>query len=236
MHGVNVMLKLLENSHSEPEEPVSHELTGELPRQRPGPRTASMLKFFHSLEPALQAVVGGKVLLFASARPKEGKSTVAGELAVTLSANVGNRVLVVDAGLDQQLTDRYASNGTTPIERLILELRSGVRSGLAGADRRLVFASAGTAATALLDADSWRLLKSSFDFVLVEMPALSESPLALTSARYFDGIILVIEAGRTRWPIVQNAQEQLQRSGATVLGAFLNKRKFYIPKFLYNWL
>jgi Mrp family chromosome partitioning ATPase len=80
------------------------------------------------------------------------------------------------------------------------------------------------------------LLKATFDYILVEMPSLADSSLALAAAKHVDGVVIVIESGRTRWPIVRNVQDQIKRGGAPVLGVFLNKRTYHVPRRFYNWL
>jgi Mrp family chromosome partitioning ATPase len=49
-----------------------------------------------------------------------------------------------------------------------------------------------------------------------------------------DAVILVIEAEKTRWEVARKAKEELEKAGATILGAVLNKRKYYIPRSIYR--
>jgi Mrp family chromosome partitioning ATPase len=207
----------------------------------PGRHTACMLNLLQSLEAALGGTAGGKLILFSSARPGEGKTMVAGELATTLTDGLRKRVAVIDAGLRHDLATRCGASAAMTLERLIASLKKiKLAEAMPRSPDALVVATVTqdpTDSQSILDEpQTWTLLKSAFDYVLVEMPSLADSPLALAHARLFDGVVLVIESGRTRWPIVQNAQEQLDRAAARVLGAFLNKRVFHIPKSLYNWL
>ena len=174
-------------------------------------------------------------------RRGEGKTTVADEFALALTQGSSpNRVAVIDAGLEHELARRYDS-GYLPLERLVPALpRVSLSDVSRDGDRGVVMATVthtnAACRTLLDDAETWTRLRAAFDYVLVEMPSLADSPLALSLARHFDGVVLIIESGRTRWPIVQRAHEQLQSAGASVLGAFLNKRVFHVPKSLYNWL
>jgi len=45
-----------------------------------------------------------------------------------------------------------------------------------------------------------------------------------------------VEAERSRWEVVQRTKELLVKSNANVLGVVINKRRFYIPKWLYRTL
>ncbi len=212
-----------------------------IPPRRAGRHTASMLGLLQALEPALAKTPGGKIILFCSARPREGKTTVADEFALALTEGSSpNRVVVIDAGLEHELAQRYDSV-CLPLERLVPALPRVSLSDVSGdGDRGVVVTTVthtnAACRTLLEDAETWTRLRAAFDYVLVEMPSLADSPLALSVARHFDGVVLIIESGRTRWPIVQHAHEQLQHAGASVLGAFLNKRVFHVPKSLYNRL
>lgn len=202
--------------------------------------SSSMLGLLHSLETALPRDASGRVLLFASARPGEGKTAVLAEFAAMLAKNPEGRVAVIDAGARRKLSRQPGPWPQIPIERLIAGLRGTPGAARAGIQSACVFATIkedSPESAALLDeADVWARLKTAFNHVLVEMPSLADSPLALATARHCTGVVLVIESGRTRWPVVQHAQQQFARCGATVLGAFLNKRIYHVPKSLYNRL
>lgn len=72
-----------------------------------------------------------------------------------------------------------------------------------------------------------------YDLLLIDGPSsLGEQDLTI-GATAFDGVILVIESERTRWEVMQYTQDRLQSAGARLLGAVLNKRKYYIPRGLY---
>ena len=51
-----------------------------------------------------------------------------------------------------------------------------------------------------------------------------------------DGIIMIVEANKTRRDSLRQVQEDLETTHVTLLGAVLDQRTFPIPKFLYRWL
>jgi Mrp family chromosome partitioning ATPase len=72
-----------------------------------------------------------------------------------------------------------------------------------------------------------------YDLLILDGPS-SFGELDLTlSAAVFDGVVLVIECERTRWEVVKNYQDRLREGNANLLGAVMNKRRYYIPKSLY---
>jgi len=53
-------------------------------------------------------------------------------------------------------------------------------------------------------------------------------------ASQVDGVLLVVACERTKWQVLETAQQRLVGSGGKVLGVILNRRKHYIPRFLYG--
>ena len=51
-----------------------------------------------------------------------------------------------------------------------------------------------------------------------------------------DGVILVVEAEKTRWQVALNVKEKILQHGGNLLGVVFNKRQFYIPNFIYKYL
>ena len=59
--------------------------------------------------------------------------------------------------------------------------------------------------------------------MLIDTPPVLEITDASIVARKCDGAVLVIESGRVKYRDAQKAQEQLKKSGCSILGAVLNK-------------
>lgn len=76
--------------------------------------------------------------------------------------------------------------------------------------------------------------RSTFDLVLVDSPAASESAGSLSMAPLSDGVVLVVEAGRTRWQAVDTLANRIRTLGGNILGVLLNRREYPIPQFIYE--
>lgn len=76
----------------------------------------------------------------------------------------------------------------------------------------------------------------SFDFVLIDCPALDVNPVGLRWAEQADGVLLVVEAGVTPVERIEAAERLLQGSTSRLAGMILNRRTYPIPKFLYRLL
>jgi capsular exopolysaccharide synthesis family protein len=76
-------------------------------------------------------------------------------------------------------------------------------------------------------------VRTRYDFVLFDSAPILGSSDSLTISTKVDGVILVAEANHTRYETIISIENHLQGS-AKVLGIVLNKRRFVIPKVLYN--
>ncbi len=77
-------------------------------------------------------------------------------------------------------------------------------------------------------------LKTRYDFVFLDSSSISQDTSPLVLAGQVDGVVLVIRAGKTRYEVVQNSREQLEFVRARIFGVVLNRRKYFIPKFIYR--
>ncbi len=79
-------------------------------------------------------------------------------------------------------------------------------------------------------------LRQRFDMILIAAPALDRSSDAVMLAPLTDGMVLVINAGGTRWQVAKRWIEQISIHKGKVLGVLFNKRRDYIPYFIYSRL
>ena len=79
-------------------------------------------------------------------------------------------------------------------------------------------------------------VRKEFSYILVDAPPINAYGEASLFGRMADGLVMVVEANRTRRESAQKAKRILDTAGVTVLGAILNKRTFPIPEFLYRRL
>ena len=66
-------------------------------------------------------------------------------------------------------------------------------------------------------------LKSQFETIVFDTSPVTVAPDASLFCRMLDGVILVVEAGKTNKEAVKKAVEDLQQAGARVVGIILNK-------------
>jgi Mrp family chromosome partitioning ATPase len=77
-------------------------------------------------------------------------------------------------------------------------------------------------------------VSSGYDWILVDGPPVLESPDAASLAVVADGVLVVVQAGRTKRPVLARSVDLLNRAGGRVLGIVLNRRRLEIPEFIYR--
>ena len=77
---------------------------------------------------------------------------------------------------------------------------------------------------------------AAMDFVILDGPLPSIYPESKAMCRKVDGVVLVVEAGRSRRQAALQIKKEYEAIGGLVLGTILNKRKYHIPNWLYRRL
>lgn len=66
-------------------------------------------------------------------------------------------------------------------------------------------------------------MKNVYDYIIIDCPPLGLVIDAAIIGHQSDGAIIVVEAGKVKYRLVQNVKDQLENSGVSVLGVVLNK-------------
>lgn len=170
-----------------------------------------------------------KVLLFTSAGPTEGKSTVVANTAVAM-ASAGHRVVILDCDLRKpvmhhifHLNKKGLTNclvGESPILELLQDtevpnLRVLTSGPLPPNPAELLGTSR---MDRLLDA-----LKDVSDYILIDSPPVIAVTDAGVLARKADGVLLVLDSMQVRPEMAQKAKELLLAAQASLVGVILNR-------------
>jgi capsular exopolysaccharide synthesis family protein len=196
---------------------------------------------------AIQSRVGakpGRAILFVSATHGEGTSTVARELASLLGRDGLSRAVLVDANLRTPSQHKAfgveRSGGLSEVITSGLALDEAVRNGDSSLVPLLTSGRPVSNPTWVLGTPALRTalegLRAKFDWVIVDAPPGTVYSDAGVMAPLVDGVVLVIQAEKTRWQVVDQAKRALEESGARLLGAVLSRRRYHIPQTLYGWL
>jgi capsular exopolysaccharide synthesis family protein len=190
------------------------------------------------------AVDGGlTTVLVTSASPEEGKSTTAANLAVVM-AQASQNVILVDADLrrprQHQIFDVANREGLTAA---ILDterppshyLQKTNVSGL----RLMTTGSLPPNPAELMSSQRMRQvieqLQAEADMIIFDgSPVLSVTDPAILG-NFVDGVLFVVEAGRTRQDALLQALEALWKTSVTVLGVVMNRVPIGQRSYYYNY-
>ncbi|MCC7372107.1 MAG: CpsD/CapB family tyrosine-protein kinase [Chloroflexi bacterium] len=172
-----------------------------------------------------------KTLLVTSVAPNEGKTVVLANLAAAM-AESGRRIVAVDCDLRRPtlhglfgLTDTPGLTSMVLDEGLAPPLQA---TGLSGVSVVAAGPPPPNPSELLASARFGRALDTiaaQGDVILLDAaPVTSVSDAAILAARV-DGVLLVVDSGRTRRDPARRAREQLERVGARLLGVVLTNVK-----------
>jgi len=183
-----------------------------------------------------------KVIQFMSSRQGEGTSTIIRELAKVITTVMGRSVLLLD--IDRRHANlRAFFDCSAPLE--LDEVVKGVLpldQAICRVEDTSLFVSPLFQHSVLTPqklgseaADElWEQLRQRFEYVLIDSPPVTTSSDGLAIVRKVDGVIFVVEAEKTRWPVAVAAKEKILSHGGNILGMVFNKRRYYIPEFIYK--
>lgn len=173
-----------------------------------------------------------KVIIVTSARPSDGKSSVATALGLTL-AEAGKKILVIDADLrNPSVADMLEIEGSIGLTTTLLHDCSFAEAIQPWGHRNLRIMAAGTrspnpgqliSSGQLTDVISEA--RAAFDTVLIDTSPVLPVSDALWLAPLTDGVIVVAKARHTPIRAIDAAIEAIETTRAGVLGVILNATK-----------
>lgn len=175
-----------------------------------------------------------KAVALTSFSASEGKSTISFQLAASM-AQAGKRVLLMDTDLRKSvMASRMRVRGK-------VEGLSHFLSGMANANELInetdvpglyiMFAGARVpnAAELLGHPNFGKLvnaLKTTFDYVIVDAAPIGQVIDCAVMGPVLDGVMLVIDTTHNSYKLERRIKQQLEMSGAKILGAILNRVDF----------
>ena len=229
---------------------------GPLPPGRARPpqqaRTASDMDRYENLRTNLLARHPDgsiKTILFAGAAHGDGASTTAVNFAAGLARGSQLKVLLIDMNLRTPslhdvfkidpvpgLSDFVGKNGrVAPITACEAPMK-------VGPGELYVIPCGGPRSepVPLLQSNGFNLflkkMRDSYDYVVLDAPPVHGFAESRVLCAMVDGVVLVIQAGRTRRQVALSAKKQLEEAGGKLLGVVVNRRRYYIPEFIYRRL
>ena len=194
-----------------------------------GPRFEAEMR---ALSQKLEAALAEKhplIIMICGCNPNEGATSVARELGAHFALENRN-VLVCGNRRELGFAEEpsYGDDGTDVFATEVPNLH---------VSDLLVPKELGYAGRNTPDLATWiASLERKFDIVVIDSPPPSGKEGPLTRLSSVDGILLVVEAERTRRKNLSMVVRMIEEAGGNIMGIVFNKRRSWIPAFVYKFL
>jgi len=209
---------------------------------------SQMSEAFRALRTALllsQADHPPQVILVTSALPREGKTTAAANLAVTL-AQLGDRTLLIDADLRKpgvgrllNLTDgKYAglSSYLAGVSSLdLVTVPHPAIPNLAAIPTGPLPPNPADLLSSHKLADAVAELRTKFKFIVIDSPPIMAATDAVILSVQADGVLLVVRSGETPKEAFTRTRDLLTSVKCRMLGVVLNAVDSSAPDYYYSY-
>lgn len=182
-----------------------------------------------------------KSILITAASPLEGSTTVTANLVNFLSNKAGHKVMVIDANLKAPATHKVFNIPDNTGLANILEGKISWEKASQDLGPNLTVLPAGNTAlnsTPLLDSTTManviKAAKEKYELVFIDYANLRNFKDACVLSPHLDGIILVVNEGKTRHHTIKPLLAPLKHKKANLLGVVLKNRTYAIPKMIYD--
>jgi len=210
-----------------------------------GAAAGESLRELGMLRNALEVALAGKtkrIVLFAGAMEGDGTTTIATGYARMIALEGRQRVLVCEMNARApSFAAVFSTNGDAGVTECFLSgerVASLVRrSELDNLDVLHVGRQDATAIQLHLNRAFPKLLEEAlrdYDTVVIDAPPVISSPETPRMTAFVDGVVLVVRAGKTKREAVLRSMVSIASFKGRVFGVVLNRKRYYIPGFIYR--
>ncbi len=182
-----------------------------------------------------------KTLYLATADNRDGESIIAANLAYQMAEHAGKRTLIIDANFRQSALPKVFTVPSTPglVDILTGQAKpTDVTRSIGGKLSIITAGQTNLNPVTFLDTPAMKQLltdlKSQYDLILVTCAELRTYQDGQVLSGMVDQTILVVTEDETRKQVAAQAVANLKERNIPLLGAFLNKRTYPIPRFIYD--
>lgn len=186
-----------------------------------------------------------KVIVITSSQHSEGKTFTCLNLAVTLAQSTHKpKVLLIDGDLRRGKVAKYLGVNQDKGLNEILSDEVKPSEVMFNIDiDNLTFISSGAVAeypSELLSSVRMKNfvmdMKTKFDHIIIDTPPIISVTDSGILGAQADGVLLVIQAGRTQRGIIKRATELLQQAHSKIIGHILTNIEYHLPEYIYRYL
>ncbi len=169
-----------------------------------------------------------KTIVVTSSIPGEGKSTISGNLAITLSQS-GARVLLIDCDLRKpSIHKKFGIVNELGLTDVLVD-ECNLKDVTQKIDEYLFMITAGTIPpnpSEIVGSNSMedliKELSLSFDYIVMDTPPVIPVTDPLLLAAKADATIIVVRARKTKEKIIRQTYDELMKVNSNIIGSVLN--------------
>lgn len=187
-----------------------------------------------------------KAIGITSAIHNEGKTVTALNLAITIAHDLSKKsVLFVDSDLRKSRIEKIL--GIDKVETGLADYLQDsltvdsvcIKTGI----ENLTLLPAGKGPKNPAELLSSRrmkdlvgILKNNFDFIIFDMPPVIPVTDPSVLGTQLDGVLMVVQAGRTQKNVIKHAEMLLQQARAKILGCVMTHVEYHLPQYMYRYI
>ena len=183
-----------------------------------------------------------KTIMFTGTKRKSGCSRTAVGLAISLAKAYSHRVLLIDVNLRNPGIHKFF-DGADTYGLFDVFLNNHSITDKKTRDRLFVITCNGDYTEEIdgfLGSERFEKflekMRDRFDYIILDGPPVAIGPEIRFISSKMDGVILMIESGKTRRHVALKAKQEIETAGGRFLGVVLNRRKYHIPDWIYKRL
>ncbi len=233
---VQYVVKKVENTQIEPHVVSFHD---------PSSPIGEQYKIVRMNIQSLSKAKGYKTFAIASSISGEGKTVTAVNLAVMMAQDLNNKnILLIDADIRKGKVAKYMGLNKSPglSEILKADVEPDDTFVSPNIENLTIIPSGATPKNPaeLLGSKKMKTvlesLKARFDYIFIDSPPVM--PLADPGilGAMADGVIMVVQAGRTQRDMVKHAEQRLLQSHANIAGYVMTNVEYHLPEYLYRYM
>jgi len=194
---------------------------------------------------ALDTAKPPKTIIITSSTHSEGKTITSINLAISMAHDMDKKsILLVDADLRRTKINSYLGvkselglsdilNNDTRIEDALVNIGIDNLTILPAGKRPK---NPAELLASLKMKKFLNLVKEKYDYVIFDTPPIIPVTDAGILGPQTDGVVMVIQAGRTQKGVVSHSQQLLNQAHAKLLGCILTNIQYHIPAYIYRYL
>ncbi|MFA5145961.1 MAG: CpsD/CapB family tyrosine-protein kinase [Candidatus Omnitrophota bacterium] len=186
-----------------------------------------------------------KTFLITSSISGEGKTVTTINLAMTMAHDLNNKsILLIDADMRKGRIAKYLGIHSNPGLSEVLKGEAEAEITFVSQDiENLTVMPSGRVpknpAELLASKNMKNLLasmKTRFDYIFIDSPPIMPLTDPCVLGTIADGVIMIIQAGRTQRDIIRHAEQRLHQAHARTIGYIMTNVEYHLPHYLYRYV